>query len=447
MSNQMTLPGIDSAISLQELQAGQQLFDSHTGQMRLPFGPDHAPASHSVQQESSRGIKTNGTCGRSSATSSEPADRESSSVSKSPAQRSSELSRAIGQRLQAILPSGSMEYRQTWKLRATPSGRQFWAHTASAHRTSDSDCSGSHIVLSSGEKCLIDNEDHDFLSQWKWKKHKKGYAYRSTRNGNIYMHRVLMGLTKGDGVITDHIDRNKLNNRKGNLRAVTQSESNHNRSLSADGVCRPKGRNRWTVCLWINKQFQWLGSFATKDAAVKARVDALKQAGLVTAQTPSQLAGYPTPATNDTGQNESARQGSENLSVIAGWVTPSSRDHKDTPGMAMEAANPDGTTRARLDQLPRQAALVGYPTPNTRPEAPNGSTTRENGQQRARQTEQCLGAIAAAISGATVESSPAEKEKPGVLDPQLPCWLMGYSVDWLMFAPEKKPTRTAAPAR
>lgn len=412
----MTSKTSRSATSLPESEAGPQPYASLPGQMTLPFGPDHAPASPSRQPASSGPITTNGTCGQSSANSSEPADRESSSESRSQAQRSSELSEAIGQRLQAMLPSGSMEYRQTWKLRATPSGRQFWAHTASAHRTSDSDCSGSHIVLSSGEKCLIDNEDHDFLSQWKWKKHKKGYAYRSTRNGNIYMHRVLMGLTKGDGVITDHIDRNKLNNRKGNLRAVTQSESNHNRSLSADGVCRPKGRNRWTVCLWINKQFQWLGSFATKDAAVKARVDALKQAGLVTAQTPSQLAGYPTPATNDTGQNESARQGSENLSVVAGWVSPSARDWKDTPGMATPTVN--DSRGGRNETSSRKPGSNHHP-----------------GQTLCDQTH-----------GAIPESSTAETEKPGVLDPQLPCWLQGYPVAWLMCAPAKKPTRTAEPA-
>lgn len=79
----MTSKALRSAISLQELEAGQQLFDSQTGQMRLPFGPDPAPASHSAQPESKEAIETSGTCGRSSATSSEPFDRASFSVSKS----------------------------------------------------------------------------------------------------------------------------------------------------------------------------------------------------------------------------------------------------------------------------------------------------------------------------------------------------------------------------
>src|SRR5690606_29058955 len=40
--------------------------------------------------------------------------------------------------------------------------------------------------------------------------------------------------------------------------------------------------------------------------------------------------------------------------MMAMWTTPSSRDWKDTPGMATTGNNPDGTQRERNDQLPRQ---------------------------------------------------------------------------------------------
>ncbi len=43
-------------------------------------------------------------------------------------------------------------------------------------------------------------------------------------------------------------------------------------------------------------------------------------------------------------------------------ATPSARDWKDSTGMATTATNPDGSERSRLDQLPRQAALAGWPT-------------------------------------------------------------------------------------
>jgi hypothetical protein len=61
-------------------------------------------------------------------------------------------------------------------------------------------------------------------------------------------------------------------------------------------------------------------------------------------------------------------------SSLAGWVTPSARDWKDTEGMAKSGINPDGSERSRLDMLPRQASLAGWPTPM----AGNPGTERYN---------------------------------------------------------------------
>ncbi len=48
-------------------------------------------------------------------------------------------------------------------------------------------------------------------------------------------------------------------------------------------------------------------------------------------------------------------------SVFTGWVTPNTRDWKDTPGQTTLSTNPDGSKRVRLDQTPRQAAQwVGF---------------------------------------------------------------------------------------
>ncbi len=44
-----------------------------------------------------------------------------------------------------------------------------------------------------------------------------------------------------------------------------------------------------------------------------------------------------------------------------GWLTPSARDWKDTPGMATTSINKDGSVRNRVDQLPRQAQLARHP--------------------------------------------------------------------------------------
>src|SRR3990167_1855919 len=74
------------------------------------------------------------------------------------------------------------------------------------------------------------------------------------------------------------------------------------------------------------------------------------------------IAGWPTPQTAD-GERGSLTMMRGNSTLLGaarlvGWASPSSRDWKDTPGMATTGINPDGSTRTRLDQLPRQATLA-----------------------------------------------------------------------------------------
>jgi hypothetical protein len=60
-----------------------------------------------------------------------------------------------------------------------------------------------------------------------------------------------------------------------------------------------------------------------------------------------------------------------------GWVTPTSRDHKDTPGMVAQRDGKD-----RNDQLPRQAYLCGWPTPQTSDQSGGGQAKRAMGPTR-----------------------------------------------------------------
>lgn len=91
----------------------------------------------------------------------------------------------------------------------------------------------------------------------------------------------------------------------------------------------------------------------------------------VNLQDAATLAGWPTPMAgsparetyNEAGNTDSSRK----TVALVGWATPSARDWKDTPGMSTTGTNPDGSERTRLDQLPRQAALVsGTDTPSSR---------------------------------------------------------------------------------
>lgn len=123
----MKSPTSLSVTSSPVLAVGPSPSKSQGGQLMLPFGPEVVPASHSARQESEKERLTNGTCG------------QSGSGSSASAGLSASLANKLKERL---AKGGSTLYLETWKEKVTPAGRLYWAHTASARRTSDSDCSG-----------------------------------------------------------------------------------------------------------------------------------------------------------------------------------------------------------------------------------------------------------------------------------------------------------------
>lgn len=93
------------------------------------------------------------------------------------------------------------------------------------------------IKLTQGQYALVDDNDYDFLSQWKWSAHRrdKNYTFYAVRtcyeNGKktIRMHNAIAnnyGINDYDEL--DHKDRNGLNNQKDNLRISTRGENMHN---------------------------------------------------------------------------------------------------------------------------------------------------------------------------------------------------------------------------
>lgn len=110
-----------SAIFSLESEDGALLCNLPDGPQIDQYGQEAAPVSLSPQPEKDSLKQTSDTCGPCSSISS----------------RSADLSMSLASRLQAQLgKDGLMKYRQTWKQKDTPAGRQYWAHTASGHRTS-----------------------------------------------------------------------------------------------------------------------------------------------------------------------------------------------------------------------------------------------------------------------------------------------------------------------
>lgn len=133
------------------------------------------------------------------------------------------------------------------------------------------------IKLSSGDETVVDNDDYSYLSKWKWKLHKDGYAYRSNgKKPNIYLHRVVNKTPKGK--ITDHINQNKLDNRKSNLRTVVKAQNQRNTKMFCTntsgfkGVTWNKQQEKWNAYIHKNNKRIHLGNYDDVDKAVNARL-------------------------------------------------------------------------------------------------------------------------------------------------------------------------------
>ena len=77
--------------------------------------------------------------------------------------------------------------------------------------------------------------------------------------------------------IVDHIDNNRTNNKADNLRWVTSSQNNMNRSISNTntsgykGVCFDKFNNDWKAYIKMNEREINIGNYKTKEEAAEAR--------------------------------------------------------------------------------------------------------------------------------------------------------------------------------
>lgn len=95
-----------------------------------------------------------------------------------------------------------------------------------------------HISLTQGFTAIVDDEDYALLSSKKWCYHS-GYAVNTGTGKTIQMHRIINKTPVG--MQTDHINLNKLDNRKSNLRSVTRAGNNQNRPSARNTTSQYKG--------------------------------------------------------------------------------------------------------------------------------------------------------------------------------------------------------------
>ena len=125
------------------------------------------------------------------------------------------------------------------------------------------------ILLTQGRFAIVDAEDYDWLSQYKWcaaKDRGTFYAHRGNGGTTVSMHRTIMRAPKG--MMCDHKNHNGLDNRKSNLRLCTSAQNQYNKRPQRNGSSRYKGvilrsdYRRWRARIGFNRKRIHLGDFA-----------------------------------------------------------------------------------------------------------------------------------------------------------------------------------------
>ena len=123
-------------------------------------------------------------------------------------------------------------------------------------------------------RAIIDLKDIDLIKKYKWGCGDTKYA-RTTIDGKIvFLHNLLIGKNKKYEV--DHIDRDRLNNKRNNLRHISRSMNGYNRKETPckySGVVgvRKTKQDRWCSRIKKNGKDVYLGTYAKKEVAIKVR--------------------------------------------------------------------------------------------------------------------------------------------------------------------------------
>lgn len=138
------------------------------------------------------------------------------------------------------------------------------------------------LPLSRGLFSIVDDDDFEFLSQWKWFAFKASgskrlfYAIRTDYSNKkiLYAHKLLLGAKPG--MVIDHINGNSLDNRRANLRHCSIKENVRNQAPRVGFTSKYKGvawradRSKWTAYICPDRKKLNLGVFRSEHNAAYA---------------------------------------------------------------------------------------------------------------------------------------------------------------------------------
>lgn len=352
MSRRTIFGGSPVVTSLQESECGITRSGSPVGRSTDPSGQVLVPANLSARQALVMGLTTSGTFG----------PRGIGSF------RNADLNEFTESRLRALSDClGSTLFGLTFKERASPGGEAIFALRASGRRTSDSASSSWPTP-----------QAHDSAGRSRTQKEKHG-----TKHGCACLARSADLASWPTPNCSD----------------ATRGSP----ETDADKLAR--GANTGKSMIDAASLASWPTPKASDGSG--GRTTKTEGGGNSHLDVDVRLASWNTPRATD-GSNGGPNQANGALSsdaALSSWVSPSARDGKDTSGMSLTGTNPDGSTRSRVDQLPRQVQLCGP----------------------ARRT----------ASGETLIGSSARMESGGQLSPAHSRWLMGLPSVWDQAAPTK----------
>lgn len=136
-----------------------------------------------------------------------------------------------------------------------------------------------HGKAGEGLHALVDAGDFESLSRHRWYLAKVGYAVANIRDDSgkrrvVYMHHLV--IDANDGRERDHINGDKLDNRKSNLRVATRSQNNANSGPRKHNLSGVKGlrwlpaQGKWQARLTVGGTSRHLGNFDSLNEAAEA---------------------------------------------------------------------------------------------------------------------------------------------------------------------------------